>query len=76
MDYLVFLTLSYTGMRVDELARNWKKVYFDQHTTNTINYQLVTPKDEKNLSVPFVDPEVINQFKKHLFAKNKKNALS
>jgi integrase len=56
LDYLIFLTLSYTGMRVGELvALKWKDIDFEEHTisitktyynptNNTLEYQLVPPK--------------------------------
>jgi integrase len=59
-DYLIFLILSYTGLRVGELvALKWKDVDFINHTisitktyynpkNNTLEYQLVTPKTRKS----------------------------
>jgi integrase len=55
LDYLIFLTLSYTGMRVGELvALKWKGIDFEEHTisitktyynptNNTLENQLVPP---------------------------------
>lgn len=59
-DYLMFLILSYTGIRVGELvALKWKDVDFVNHTisltktyynptNNTLKYLLVTPKTRKS----------------------------
>lgn len=83
MDYLIFLTLSYTGMRAGELvALKWKDIDFDEQTisitktyynptNNTLEYQLVPPKTRKSKRVIVVDKEVIAAFKKHMLAQKK-----
>lgn len=77
LDYLMFLILSYTGIRVGELvALKWKDVDFDNHiisitktyynpTNNTIKYELVTPKTRKSRRKIIIDEEVIDTLKEH-----------
>ena len=81
-DYLVFLILAYTGMRVGELvALKWKDVDFLNHTisitktyynpnNNTVEYQLVTPKTRKSRRKIVVDEDVIQALKDHKEAQN------
>jgi integrase len=76
-DYLIFLILAYTGIRVGELvALKWKDVDFKNHTisitktyynpnNNTLEYQLVTPKTRKSKRKIIVDEEVIHQLMNH-----------
>ncbi|WP_253701365.1 site-specific integrase [Bacillus sp. FJAT-29814] len=76
-DYLVFLILAYTGIRVGELvALKWKDIDFINHTisitktyynpnNNALEYQLVTPKTRKSRRKIIVDEEVINVLKEH-----------
>jgi integrase len=76
-DYLVFMILAYTGIRVGELvALKWKDVDFKNHTisitktyynpnNNALEYQLVTPKTRKSKRKIIVDEEVIQQLKEH-----------
>jgi integrase len=83
MDYLIFLTLSYTGMRAGELvALKWKDIDFDEQTisitktyynptNNTLEYQLVPPKTRKSKRAIVVDKGVIAAFKKHMLAQKK-----
>lgn len=77
LDHLMFLILSYTGIRVGELvALKWKDVDFKNHTisitktyynpnNNTLEYQLVTPKTRKSRRKIIVDEEVIDALKEH-----------
>jgi integrase len=77
LDYLMFLVLSYTGMRVGELvALKWKDVDFVNHTIsitktyynpniNTLKYQLVPPKTRKSRRKIIVDEDVIIALKEH-----------
>lgn len=77
MDVLIFITLSYTGMRVGELvALKWKDIDFNKHTiritktyynpqNNTKEYQLVPPKTKKSRRKIIVDEVVIAAFRKH-----------
>ena len=77
MDYLMFLVLSYTGMRVGELiALKWKDIDFHNHTisitktyynptNNTVKYELVTPKTRKSKRTIIVDEIVIDALKAH-----------
>lgn len=76
-DYLVYLILSYTGIRVGELvALKWKDVDFVNQTIsitktyynpsyNALNYQLVTPKTRKSRRKIIVDEDVIAALKEH-----------
>lgn len=76
-DYLVFLLLSYTGMRAGELcALKWKDINFEEETisitktyynptNNTLNYQLLTPKTKSSRRVITIDSLVINELLKH-----------
>jgi integrase len=76
-DYLVFLILAYTGIRVGELvALKWKDIDFINHTisitktyynpnNNAMKYQLVPPKTRKSRRKIIVDEEVIIALKEH-----------
>jgi integrase len=76
-DYLVFMILAYTGIRVGELvALKWKDVDFKNYTisitktyynptNNALEYQLVTPKTRKSKRKIIVDEEVIHQLMEH-----------
>lgn len=78
LDYLIFLTLSYTGMRVGELvALKWKDIDFEEQTisitktyynptNNTLEYQLVPPKTRKSKRAIVVDEGVIAALKEHM----------
>jgi integrase len=82
-DYLVFLILAYTGIRVGELvALKWKDVDFKNHTisitktyynpnNNTVEYQLVPPKTRESRRKIVVDEDVINALKEHKKVQNK-----
>lgn len=77
LDYLMFLILSYTGIRVGELvALKWKDIDFVNQTisitktyynpnNNTVQFQLVTPKTKKSRRKVVVDEEVIKALKLH-----------
>lgn len=82
LDYLMFLILSYTGIRVGELvALKWKDVDFKNQTisitktyynptNNTLKYQLVTPKTKKSRRKIIVDEDVIQALKDHKKVQN------
>lgn len=77
LDYLMFLVLSYTGIRVGELvALKWKDVDFVNQTisitktyynpnNNTVQFQLVTPKTKKSRRKVVVDTIVLEALKEH-----------
>lgn len=77
MDELIFITLSYTGIRVGELvALKWKDINFDKNIisitktyynprNNTKEYELLPPKTSKSRRKIMVDDVVIDAFKKH-----------
>jgi integrase len=76
-DYLVFLILAYTGIRVGELvALKWKDIDFNNHTisitktyynpnNNALMYQLVPPKTRKSKRKIVVDEDVIQALERH-----------
>ena len=82
-DYLMFLILSYTGIRVGELvALKWKDVDFTNHiisitktyynpSNNTLEYMLVTPKTKRSRRKIIVDEEVIKTLLEHKKAQDK-----
>jgi integrase len=73
LDYLIFLTLSYTGLRVGELcALKWRDIDFENHTisvtktyynptNNKKEYKLLTPKTSTSVRIIDVDETVINE---------------
>ncbi|MEN2768063.1 tyrosine-type recombinase/integrase [Ornithinibacillus xuwenensis] len=77
MDYLVFLILSYTGMRVGELVSlKWNDIDFPENTVriiktyynptnNTVKYQLVPPKTKGSVRRIVIDDIVIEALKRH-----------
>ncbi|QNK88689.1 tyrosine-type recombinase/integrase [Sporosarcina sp. resist] len=77
LDYLMFLILSYTGIRVGELvALKWKDIDFENQTinisktyynpnNNTVQFQLVTPKTKKSRRKIIVDEDVIKALRIH-----------
>lgn len=77
MDYLVFLTLSYTGMRVGELVSlKWNDINFKEKTiriiktyynptNNTLEYQLVPPKTKGSVRKVVVEDIVIVTLERH-----------
>ncbi|TYO69957.1 site-specific integrase [Rossellomorea marisflavi] len=83
LDYLLFLTLSYTGMRVGELvALKWKDIDFKEQTisitktyynptNNTLEYQLVPPKTRKSKRIIIVDEHVIEALQRHKESQDK-----
>ncbi|MED5101118.1 tyrosine-type recombinase/integrase [Niallia sp. FSL W8-0177] len=76
-DYVIFLTLAWTGLRAGELlALKWKDIDFEEHTinitktyynpkNNTKNFQLLPPKTKGSIRKIDVEEEVINTLKKH-----------
>lgn len=75
MDFPIFLTLSYSGMRVGELVSlEWEDIDFDKHTiriiktyynpnNNTVQFSLGTPKTAGSARTIVVEPEVIEVLK-------------
>lgn len=82
MDYVVFSTLAYTGMRLGELlALQWKDINFKEHTiaitktlysprNNERYYQLLPPKTQGSIRTIKVDPNIISLLKKHKAEQN------
>lgn len=76
-DYIIFLTLSYTGMRVGELCSlKWSDINFKEQTisiTKTYynpkniitNYTLLPPKTKKSKRIIDIDEIVLNELCKH-----------
>lgn len=76
LDYTIFLTLSYTGMRIGELlALKWQDIDFDEQIisiTKTLynphyraaDYQLLTPKTKSSVRTIDIDETVISELKK------------
>lgn len=87
LDFLIFPTLSYTGMRVGELVvLQWDDIDFDKHTiriiktyynpkNNTVQYSLGTPKTTGSARTIVVEPEIIQSLKDlKAFKKRLKNS--
>ncbi len=76
-DYVIFLTLAWTGLRVGELvALKWKDIDFNEctlnitktyynPTNNTKKYQLLPPKTNGSIRKIDVESEVIKALQKH-----------
>ncbi|WP_235179280.1 tyrosine-type recombinase/integrase [Bacillus cihuensis] len=76
-DYVIFLQLAYTGLRVGELcALKWRDIDMNDHTISVSNtyynptnnrkeYKLLTPKTETSIRIVDVDDNVINELKRH-----------
>jgi len=81
-DYVMFLTLAYTGMRIGELsALKWSDIDFEEQTIsitktlynpayNAKKYQLLTPKTRSSIRTIDVDEYVIAELKKHRMRQN------
>lgn len=81
-DYLISLTLSYTGMRIGELlALKWKDVDFDEGTINIYKtlynpknnikeYKLLPPKTATSKRKISIDEVVLEELKKHKARQN------
>lgn len=76
MDFAIFILLSYTGMRVGELAAlKWKDIDFKKRTIritktyynpdNTLNYQILPPKTKKSRRKIVINQFVIDVLKKY-----------
>lgn len=81
-DYLLYLILAYTGMRIGELlALKWKDVSFEQQTINitktcyfedhnTMKFELLPPKTKASTREIVIDDLVIAELRKHQFHQN------
>lgn len=77
MDYLMFTTLAYTGLRLGELlALKWSDLNFNECTIrisktyyNPNNkkdgFQLLTPKTDKSIRTIMIDKDLVNLFRIH-----------
>ncbi len=75
--YTIFMTLSYTGIRVGELcALKWKDIDFKNKeiniyktyynpTNNTVKYTLLTPKTKGSKRKITIDDDLIKELKSH-----------
>jgi integrase len=82
MDYVIFSTLAYSGMRLGELlALQWKDINFKEHTisitktyynpnNNEREYRLLTPKTNGSIRTIKMDPNVMALLKKHKAEQN------
>ncbi|MDQ0880937.1 site-specific integrase [Peribacillus sp. V2I11] len=76
-DYVIFLTLAWTGLRAGELvALKWKDIDFEENTinitktyynpkNNTEDYKLLPPQTNGSIRKIDVEDEVINALHKH-----------
>ncbi|MFP7226163.1 site-specific integrase [Priestia filamentosa] len=77
LDYQLFSTLSYTGMRIGEaLALKWTDIDFEtgiisitktlfNGTNRMTNYQLLPPKTKESIRTIFVDEFILKVLKRH-----------
>ncbi|SDH22667.1 Phage integrase family protein [Aneurinibacillus thermoaerophilus] len=82
MDYVIFSTLAYSGMRLGELlALQWKDIDFKEHTisitktlhnprNNESQYKLLPPKTSGSIRTIKMDPNVMALLKKHKAEQN------
>lgn len=82
MDYVIFSTLAYSGMRLGELlALQWKDIDFKEHTititktlynprNNESQYKLLPPKTQGSIRTIKMDPNIIALLKKHKAEQN------
>jgi integrase len=82
MDYVIFSTLAYSGMRLGELlALKWKDIDFKEQTIsitktyynpnhNEQEYQLLTPKTRGSIRTIKMDPHIMALLKKHKAEQN------
>lgn len=82
LDYIVFKTLAYTGMRAGELcALKWKDINFEEQTisitktyynptNNTTKYQLLPPKTLSAKRDIIVDEELLDSLEEHRATQN------
>jgi len=77
MDYLIFVTLAYTGLRVGEMVSlKWydfdlkertlriTKTYYNPNN-NKIEYQLLTPKTKSSIRTIKIDERLVTLLKEH-----------
>lgn len=81
-DYVIFMMLAYTGMRVGELcALKWKDIDFEEHRisiTKTIysdnkhvkEYELLTPKTKRSNRIIEIDEDLIKVLEEHRARQN------
>lgn len=81
-DYVIFMMLAYTGMRVGELcALKWKDIDFEEHRINvrkTIyredkkieEYELIPPKTKKSIRIIEIDEDLIKVLEAHRAKQN------
>ncbi|SDN50667.1 Site-specific recombinase XerD [Fictibacillus solisalsi] len=81
-DYVIFLTLAWTGLRAGELlALKWKDIDFEENTlnitktyynpkNNTKDYKLLPPKTKGSIRKIDVEDEVISALQKHKLKQN------
>lgn len=81
-DYVIFMMLAYTGMRVGELcALKWKDIDFEQHQisiTKTLysenktvkEYEILTPKTKSSTRVIEIDEDLIKVLEEHRARQN------
>lgn len=81
--YIIFLLLSYTGIRVGELcALKWKDINLKENTikiyktyynpnNKATEYQLLTPKTKTSNRIIYIDDDLVKELKKHKSWQNK-----
>ncbi len=83
MDYLAFLILSYTGMRIGELVcLKWNDINFKENSiriiktyynekNNTVEFSLELPKTQGSIRTIVVEDMIMEELKKHRTAQKK-----
>lgn len=77
MDYLIFVTLAYTGIRTGEmLSLKWSDIEFKKKTmritktyynpnNNQVDYQLLSPKTKMSIRTIRIDDRLVTLLKEH-----------